>query len=167
MKKVFSLVLGLTVLVSCGEAKEEEETVLENPVVEEEVVTLEYFGDTITKENAIDMTTLATQLEENDSAIVKVTGVVNAVCKKKGCWMTMPLNDSVNMRVGFKDYGFFVPLNCENRTATIEGIAKKDMISVEMLKHYAEDNGDSQEVIDAITEPEVEYSFVATGVILE
>lgn len=164
MKKVFSLVLGLAVLVSCGESKHEEE--VENVEVEE-VVTIEYFGDTITKDGAVDMATLESQLKESDSAIVKVTGTVNAVCKKKGCWMTMPLNDSVNMRVGFKDYGFFVPLNCEDRVAIIEGVAKKDTISIEMLKHYAEDNGDSQEVIDAITQPEVEYSFVANGVILE
>lgn len=160
MKKIIVLVLSLTYLVSCAGSNHQEE-------VTTEVVTAEFFGDTITKEGAIEMSELAALLELNDSANVKVTGTVNAVCKKKGCWMTMSLTDSIDMRVGFKDYGFFVPLNCENRTVTIEGMVKKDIITVEMLKHYAEDNGDSQEVIDAIVAPEVEYSFVANGVILE
>jgi hypothetical protein len=165
MKKVFGLVFGLTILVSCLETNHNEEvTDFSNT---KELVMTEYFGDTITIDGAMDMATLESQLIENDSVIGKVTGTINAVCKKKGCWMTMPLNDSVNMRVGFKEYGFFVPLNCENRVATIEGVAKKEMITVEMLKHYAEDNGDSQEEIDAITKPKVEYSFVANGVILE
>jgi hypothetical protein len=35
---------------------------------------------------------------------------------------------------------------------------------VEMLRHFAEDAGQTQEEIDAITEPEVEWSFEATGV---
>jgi len=36
-----------------------------------------------------------------------------------------------------------------------------------MLKHLAEDEGKSQEEIDAITEPKMEYTFVAHGVIIE
>jgi hypothetical protein len=167
MKKIVVLVLGLTIVASCGETKNEEEVLSTQEETTIETINKEFFGDTITTEGAIDMTTLVSQLEENDSVIGKVTGTVNAVCKKKGCWMTMPINDSVDMRVRFKDYEFFVPLNCENRKATIKGIAKKAIITVDMLKHYAEDAGDSQEVIDAITEDEVEYSFLATGVILE
>jgi hypothetical protein len=36
-----------------------------------------------------------------------------------------------------------------------------------MLKHMAEDEGKSQEEIDAITEPKMEYTFVAGGVIIK
>ena len=42
-----------------------------------------------------------------------------------------------------------------------------DTISVEMLRHYAEDAGDSEEEILKITEAEYELSFIADGVLIE
>lgn len=74
-------------------------------------------------------------------------------------------NDEIFVK--FKDYGFFVPLNCEGRTAVMEGWAYKDVQSVEELKHYAFDAGKTQEEIDSITEPEVTYTFLADGVVLK
>ena len=38
---------------------------------------------------------------------------------------------------------------------------------MDMLKHYAEDEGKSQEEIDAISEPEFAYTFEAIGVIIK
>jgi len=49
----------------------------------------------------------------------------------------------------------------------MEGKAYKEETSVEELKHYAEDEGLSQEEIDAITEPVYELKFMASGVILQ
>ena len=160
MKKIFLILIGTAFLASCGT----ETTSTIN--TEETTVVNEYFGDTISADNAVSMDEVVAMLESNDSAIVTLKSTVNAVCKKKGCWMTMPIDESVNMRVKFKDYGFFVPLNCEDKNAIVKGIARKEVITVETLKHYAEDAGDSQKDIDAITESEVEYSFLADGVIL-
>jgi hypothetical protein len=69
--------------------------------------------------------------------------------------------------VTFKDYGFFVPLESGGKTALMKGIAYYDTISVEMLKHYAEDAGKSEEEIALITEPELAISFEASGVKLK
>jgi hypothetical protein len=80
--------------------------------------------------------------------------------------MTMNLSDDKNMRVTFKDYEFFVPLDAGGKQTIIQGTATMDTTTVEMLKHYAEDAGDSQEEIDAITEPEFNYAFEATGVLV-
>jgi hypothetical protein len=73
----------------------------------------------------------------------------------------------VAIKVTFKDYAFFIPLDSKGKTATIEGYAKKELIPVDLLKHYAEDENKSQEEIDAITEPELTYTFEAAGVIIE
>ena len=54
---------------------------------------------------------------------IKVNGEVASVCKKKGCWMKMDMGEGNNMRITFKDYGFFVPLDCDGKVATIEGKA--------------------------------------------
>ncbi len=169
------LCLGLS-LLSCSETENQEEVLNSESNVEnvsegidtnEEEVAVYTRGEEVNKEEAITTTELATLLETQDSAIVTLTGEVNGVCQKKGCWMTLTIDEETDVRVRFKDYAFFVPLDCEARMTTIKGVAKKDIITVDMLKHYAEDNGDSQEVIDAITEEEIEYSFLAEGVIVE
>jgi hypothetical protein len=107
-------------------------------------------------------------LEASDSADVKLKAEVTGVCKKKGCWMDVKLDDSTTMLVRFKDYGFFVPMDCEGKQATIQGQVKKTTHTVEWLKHKAEDAGKSIDDIELITEPEVAYSIdEATAVILQ
>lgn len=97
---------------------------------------------------------------------VTIKGEIGAACQKKGCWMTMAEGET-EMRVRFLDYGFFVPKDCAGRTATIQGVATFDTITVDMLQHYAEDAGETEEEIAKITEPEYELSFEATGVLIE
>ena len=70
------------------------------------------------------------------------------------------------LRVTFKDYGFFVPKNSSGNDAVIEGALYKKLVNVEMLKHYAEDAGKSEEEINAITEPKEQFVFEASGVII-
>ncbi len=96
-----------------------------------------------------------------------VSGTIEEVCQKKGCWMKIAMGDGESMRVSFKDYGFFVPLDASGRTMTMKGVAAYDTIDVDMLKHLAEDAGQSQEEIDAITEPEFALTFEATGVMID
>ena len=81
--------------------------------------------------------------------------------------MTLKLDDSLTSFVKFQDYSFFVPLNAENRATIVEGKAYVTETSVEELQHYAQDAGKSEEEIAAITEPEKEYAFMATGVLME
>ena len=70
--------------------------------------------------------------------------------------------------VRFKDYGFFVPKEGqENNRVVMQGKAKKDTISVDLLRHYAEDAGKSAQEIEKINEPEYNISFLADGVIID
>ena len=68
--------------------------------------------------------------------------------------------------VKFKDYGFFMPLDIAGQEAIIEGVAFIEEVSVEDLKHYAEDDGKSPEEIAAITEPKKSLAIVSSGVLL-
>ena len=104
----------------------------------------------------------------NDTSLVcKVSGKIEAVCQKKGCWMELKNADGSSIRVTFKDYGFFMPLDCAGKTAIVDGIAKVDVTSIDDLKEYAKDDGKKQEEIDAIKEPKKELVFEAKGVILK
>lgn len=168
MKKItllFITALLLSFVSSCTGNENQAETRSEATEKKAQAA-FEKFGKEITDEGAIDAKSLITELENNDSVYVKVNSEVAAVCKKKGCWMMLTLDEETEMRVKFKDYEFFVPLNCEGKNAIVEGWAYKEVISVETLQHYALDGGADIEEIDAITESETEYSFMAEGVLM-
>lgn len=124
------------------------------------------FGATINAEGAIAAKDVIKTLGKADSTRVKVKGAINAVCQTKGCWMTMPLSDKQDMRVKFKDYAFFVPKNSTGKDAVVDGWVYREVVSVDELRHYAEDEGLPQEEIDKITKPEERITFMADGVII-
>jgi hypothetical protein len=97
----------------------------------------------------------------------KVEAKVNSCCQKRGCWMMVDLQNGEEMRVSFKDYGFFVPIDAAGKTVIMQGRAWQDTTSVDMLRHYAEDAGKSKEEIAKITEPEIKLAFEADGLILK
>ena len=105
-------------------------------------------------------------LKEGDTLEVKFKSEINEVCQKKGCWMTLDLADDKEAFVKFKDYGFFVPKNAQDKEVVVNGKAFVSIESVDVLKHYAKDAGKSQTAIDSITEPKVTYSFMADGVLI-
>lgn len=126
-----------------------------------------YHGDTITPDGAITTAELVTKMQTDSTFTGKVETVINSCCKKKGCWMRVALADGKEMKVTFKDYGFFVPLESAGKPVIMEGYAYYDTLSVEEVKHYAEDAGKTEAEIDAITEPEAVLAFEATGVIIK
>ena len=127
-----------------------------------------HFGETISEEGAIPFGEMVEKMAGVDSMDFKVIGEVSEVCQAKGCWMTIApgTEGGEEMIVQFKDYGFFVPKDISGRQVIIEGYAYRAITPVEDLKHLAEDAGKSQEEIDAITEPQEELKFLASGVIL-
>lgn len=125
------------------------------------------FGETISKKGAISVKKLPQKMEDVESLEIKVKGTITGVCQAKGCWMTIDLGDNELMRVTFKDYGFFVPKDVTGKTAIVRGVAKKEIIGVEELKHLAEDAGKSEKAINAIDKPKEELTFVADGVIIQ
>jgi hypothetical protein len=165
MKKI--LLLSSTILAfACTNNSESDKTTTEKTTSEENYTV---YGDSkMTPEGVISGEKLIELLNTQDSAMVKVEGVISEVCSKKGCWMDVNIGGENTLFVRFMDYGFFMPLDAAGTTAIIEGTAKIEMQTVEWLKHKEEDAGSSQEVIDAITEPIIAYSMPeATGVILK
>ena len=97
----------------------------------------------------------------------KLSGEIINVCPKKGCWMNLKVDEDT-IFVKFKDYGFFVPkTGVDSKLAFISGNISKDTISVERLRHYAEDAGKSSEEIEKIVKPEFKLSFIADGVAIK
>ena len=160
MKTLIILFSFLLIIASCNSTGNEN-TVTEAPDK------YETFGTLITDAGAVPVSELPALLAGKDSLNIKLVGAIDEVCQKKGCWMMMNLNENETMMVKFYDYDFFMPKDAAGRTTIIEGVAFSETLSVEELKHYAEDGGQSQEEIDAITEPETTISFEATGVLIQ
>jgi hypothetical protein len=166
MKKSLILVcLGsLFLTVSCSNHKEEDGS--ETPLTAVDT-SLQYFGDSITLDGAVPSEQLLAKIAGKDSINIKLSGTIEEVCQKKGCWMNMNIGNGQSMKVRFKDYGFFVPKDAAGKTVIMEGFAFNDTISVADLQHYAEDAGKTKEEIAKITEPEMSISFESHGLILK
>ena len=68
--------------------------------------------------------------------------------------------DEDTIFVKFKDYSFFVPkTGVESKLAFISGNISKDTISVERLRHYAEDAGKVQTKLKKLSSPNLNYHF--------
>jgi hypothetical protein len=126
-----------------------------------------YFGEPIDKEGAISLSEVISRFSEQDSFAVKISGVIDAVCQKKGCWMTMMINDDEEMMVKFKDYDFFIPMDVAGKEVIIDGYLFREVQSVDEQRHYAEDAEMSTEDIEKITVPKEIYSFEASGVLIK
>jgi hypothetical protein len=122
---------------------------------------LNYYGEKVSSKSLADLS----QIDEG--SLMKVQGTILSSCPKKGCWMQVKV-EADTLQVTFKDYGFFVPKKgLENKTVIIEGFAKRDTLSIQKLRHYAEDAGKSKADINQINSPEFKISFVANGVIIK
>jgi len=125
-------------------------------------------GDEITPDGAMDNQQLLEAMLGKDSMEVKLTAKINSVCQVKGCWMRLDMGEKAQeLMVRFKDYAFFVPKDVSGKNATVQGWIKVDTLSVEEQKHYAEDEGLAREEIEKITEPRVELTFEASGVLIK
>ena len=126
-----------------------------------------YYGDLINTSDIINISEVKNSISQNGKITTKIQGEILATCAKKGCWMKLKTDEDTLM-VRFKDYGFFVPKEgVEGRNAIIQGEAYYDTLTVELLQHYAQDAGKSEEEILSITEPEYNFLFEASGVIIQ
>ena len=162
MIKKLLLLAGLALLLACNSGNQNTASDQKEEASEEGI-----YGEHISGENPITGPELMAMLQDQDSVWVTMRSTIVSNCQASGCWMDLDLGTGQVVKVTFKDYAFFIPLDSKGKTATIEGFAKREVIPVDLLKHYAEDEGRTQEEIDAITEPELTYTFEAKGVIIE
>lgn len=166
MKSFFSFLIILccaVIFFSCNSENNQQAAAIDKTAIEYDTLV----GESFKPENIITVNDIEQKLQGNNNVELVISGKIESCCQKKGCWMRMERENGEPMMVTFKDYGFFVPLESAGKTAIMKGIAYYDTISVEMLKHYAEDAGKSQAEIDAINEPELAISFEASGVMLK
>ncbi|MDQ3686996.1 MAG: DUF4920 domain-containing protein [Acidobacteriota bacterium] len=94
---------------------------------------------------------------------VLVEGVIERVCMNKGCWMELApaAGSQEGVRVTFKDYGFFVPVNSQGMKAKAEGQFTVKTLSKEKADHYEGEGARLKRNEDGTA---TEISFLASGV---
>jgi len=126
----------------------------------------EVFGEEISPEGYTALSDVIDDFELDTEKTYKISGTLSAVCQEKGCWTILKTDDGREMRMTFKNYSFFLPIDYAGRTAVAEGVGFRKVTSVEELRHYAEDAKKPADEILAITEPKTEYLFEARGVLI-
>ena len=104
-----------------------------------------------------------------DGKPVRVMGVVQEVCPKRGCWMRVGAQNPQANPAGDKDAaplqtifvkftcpieGRLIPMDAVNKPVIVEGTLQQAKISQAAARHYAEDGGATQEEIEAIVGPQ-------------
>jgi hypothetical protein len=162
MKGFNILLVIFTMVLSCKGQNSTEETKVEK-------IKFQSFGEKIEATKAFDskkMLAEYTTMNEADTLKTKFTATVKEVCKSKGCWMKLELENGEEAMVRFKDYGFFMPMDIEGKEVVVNGLAFVEAMSVDDQKHYAEDAGASKEELAKITNAKRTYGFEADGVLL-
>ena len=108
---------------------------------------------------------LADVLAKPDSyakTAVLVEGVISTSCTNKGCWMQLaPAAGEKAVRVTFKDYGFFIPLDAKGMRARAVGVTKTRILSKREADHLEGEGAKLTRNADGTVR---EVSFVASGV---
>jgi len=103
---------------------------------------------------------LSKSLKTKEDKVFQVTGTIDKVCRKKGCWMVLKDGEST-ARVLMKDYGFTVPVNCDGKVAAVEGTLKTRTFTEGQAKHLAEDGGEDPSKVKGTR---TEYVITASGI---
>ena len=162
MRRIALVGVVALALVSCNETAKKEVEV-------EEVEVGESFGPTkvdINKAMSVEemLADFSTKTKETEYTF---EGKITEVCSKAGCWINVDKGNGETFMVRFKDH-FTIPTDTKlNSNAYLHGIAYWDTVSVEMLQHFAEDAGKSEEEISKITEAKYELGFEADGITLK
>ena len=156
MKNAIILLTIATLVMSCNQDSEKSST--------EEIKS---FGVSISADNVINASELISTIGENDSLVCKVGGKIDEVCQKSGCWLDIEMDENNYLFVKFKDYSYSVSKDIAGKNVVVQGVAYKEITSVEALIKDAKEEGLSQAEIDEIKEPETSYSFIAEGVLIQ
>ena len=111
----------------------------------------DHFGDGVTEGKTVSLSELASNPAAYADQHVRVKGEVTAVCKTMGCWLVVS-DGQTHIRAFTRGHAYFVPKDCEGRTAVLEGIFSLTEESVAFQRHLLEDAGKPAEA-EMVTEP--------------
>lgn len=129
-----------------------------------EVVEKATYGESFDLNTVTSLDNILGDFESYAGKSVQMKAKVTNVCRTKGCWMALSADVDDEVRVRFKDYGFFVPISLIGKEVIVEGDIQRLLIEKDLAQHFKEDAGATAEEIAAVDGPVYEYTFTARGV---
>ena len=145
MIKFILLTIILPLFISCSHSSESK-----------------FYGEEFDPANAISVQDLAGKMAGQAKLDAVVTGKIIFSCQSDGCWLNLENPAGGEVLVDW-DEKFQLPKDISGQTVFIKGTAFQDTLSVDRLRHLAEDEGKSQEEMDKITGPKIQLAFKASG----
>jgi hypothetical protein len=119
------------------------------------------FGAAITLAEPTRLVDVLANPERYAKKPILIRGRLTDVCQRKGCW-TVLQDQGSQLRVRFKDYGFFLPKDAIGSRAQVEGVAVVRTLSEQDARHYEAESRDGDP--DSIRGPKREIGLTASGV---
>ncbi len=163
MKKLFPVIVALLIItLACSQQKEAKESKVE-PIV----LGKNYGQVQVDTSKAVDVAEFISSFKDKKGRIeYTLYAPIVEVCSKAGCWINIDKGNGEKFMVRFKDH-FTIPTDTKiGKMAYLHGYAYMDTISVDLLRHFAEDAGKSKEEIERIIDPKFELAFEADGIVL-
>ena len=156
MKKTFVYISAslLLFMAACNQQAKDEQSQA-SPLVDSG---LSYFGDSINPDGAVPSDQLLALLAGKDSVQVKLSGTIEEVCQKKGCWMILSDGDAW-ARV-MTEHRYFLPKDASGQ-ALVYGTLVRRELGERKARHYAEESDNGALPAQAATQ---EWQIDAIGV---
>ncbi len=120
----------------------------------------DHFGAAFTLDKSQPLSKVLVAAGDRPSDVMQVTGTIDAVCQKKGCWMVIK-DGEATARVLMKNHSFAIPIGAKGKEATVEGALKVRTFSEAQVKHLEEDRGGDPSKVSGTRR---EYVLTASGV---
>ncbi|GAB5536704.1 MAG: hypothetical protein Rubg2KO_29530 [Rubricoccaceae bacterium] len=164
--KRFLLLIPFLALAACADAPDDTATTTTETASSTAEMVL--VGEALPAGDALTADALVAQASDLNGQTVLVEGEIEKVCQQAGCWLTFITEDNQSIRVAVPrdeedNYMFTFPQDASGRTVRVAGTFTMEEESVEILRHYAEDEGASEEEVAAITEPRLTLALEASG----
>lgn len=125
------------------------------------------FGEPVPSGEPIAISALMSILEhKNESEDIIIRGIVQEVCKMKGCWMDIVTEEGFDdeIFVQFKNQSFTVPTSLAGKRVLLYGSAIKEENSDEEVNSISMESNDSVDNSEGGNSPDVKFKFIASGV---
>ncbi len=123
-------------------------------------------GEALTQAASLSVVAALEEAKVLDGKSVKVTGTVDQVCAKKGCWFVLRPHDPTHaaaaktIRITSKGYRFFMPRSSVGQEAVVEGDLKVTTLSESEAQHLEDDRveaegGEAQKIVGEKVEVQI------------
>ncbi|MCP3978404.1 MAG: DUF4920 domain-containing protein [bacterium] len=128
------------------------------------------YGKPLGGKDTVAVSELIANADDYVGQTVRIKGVVNAVCPKRGCWMTIASDEEFQeLKIKVDDGVIVFPLEAKGKRAVAEGVFMRIEMSLEQtvayLAHHAEEHGEEFDPA-SVKEPMTRYQIQATGAVV-